>query len=276
MHRQRFVLLTALVLLVTAAVFAQPVVLDNSSTSLVHLCFGSGYWPNTEGRYAEGAFDISYTSALAHPTYLNVIHGYSQSGGSCNVKVYISTDPQTDHSMSDPHNHCCWFNADAATPGYYVDQFTSVNSATLTSFNIESYISAHPSSGYWVLFDQQDDPATEGIVMTWLGPQGHVGALAEALPIFPAVSRGTTCVPNPTTGTAEIHYSVSRPGKVQVAIMDATGQRVRTLFSGFKPAGSSCARWDGQTDDGAHAASGTYFSEVTTADSRSIGKIVLQ
>jgi hypothetical protein len=277
MLRRRFAVLATLALLAMTTLFAQPLVLDSSSTSLVHLCFGGWYWPNAEGRYAEGWLEVSYTAALAHPTYLNVIHSYSQSSGSCSVKVYISTARQTAVSQTDPHNHCCWFNADSATPDYYVGQFTSVNSpVTLTSFDIESYISAHPSLGYTVLFDQQDDPADEGIVMTWLGPQGRVGALAEVVPTFPAKSRGVTCAPNPTTGPAEIHYSVSHPGEVGVFIVDAAGRRVRTLYSGFQPAGSSYARWDGQTDGGARAASGTYFFEITTADARSIGKVVLQ
>ncbi len=61
-----------------------------------------------------------------------------------------------------------------------------------------------------------------------------------------------------------IVYSIAKPGKVEITILDILGRRVRTLVSDNLPAGPQEVRWDGRDDDGHMAASGHYFYRLTT------------
>lgn len=66
-------------------------------------------------------------------------------------------------------------------------------------------------------------------------------------------------VPNPTSGTTEIAYSLSSSAsRVRLSIFDAGGRLVRILHNGEAAAGEHRLTWDGQLDATA-AAPGIYF-----------------
>jgi hypothetical protein len=71
--------------------------------------------------------------------------------------------------------------------------------------------------------------------------------------------------PNPSRGAVRLEYSLARAAKIQLAIFDPSGRRVRGLESGWREAGASEARWDGARDDGGRAAPGTYFARLSIA-----------
>ena len=276
----KIILVSIITLITVICGYSQPVVLNNSTTSLWDFAFGGmQVFPNTGYRYAEGYVVSNYTSSLAHPTYLNIVHQYSQISGSCDVKVYISTSLQSTINVStDPHFHVSWWNASSANLGYYVGQFTSTwNSgiAILTSFNIESWIATHPASKYYILFDQQNNSYNECIYLAWLGPQGVMNDIIESSFNPTILSNNVNCLPNPTVNSAEICYSVTNTGSVSIKIVDCTGKVVRDLYSGIQTEGTHSIIWNCTTNNHRRASSGTYFFEVLTADSKSIGKIVL-
>jgi hypothetical protein len=72
--------------------------------------------------------------------------------------------------------------------------------------------------------------------------------------------------PNPFNPVARIPYSVASQGRVSVRVFDASGQLVRTIEDTNRVPGPYTAQWDGVTEDGALAASGTYFCQVHFAD----------
>ncbi len=71
--------------------------------------------------------------------------------------------------------------------------------------------------------------------------------------------------PNPFNPTTEIRYNIPSAGKVDVAIFNALGQKVRTLISQTQEAGLHSVVWDATSDFGQRVPSGLYFYSVTAA-----------
>ena len=68
--------------------------------------------------------------------------------------------------------------------------------------------------------------------------------------------------PNPFNGRVVIPYEVSQEGSVTLRVYNASGQRVRELYRGYRAAGRYRATWDGRDDAGQEAASGVYLWEL--------------
>jgi hypothetical protein len=68
-----------------------------------------------------------------------------------------------------------------------------------------------------------------------------------------------TLAPNPARENAWIALRLARASDVRLAVIDASGRRVRDLLRGALPAGTRMIRWDGRDDAGARAAAGVYF-----------------
>ncbi len=71
--------------------------------------------------------------------------------------------------------------------------------------------------------------------------------------------------PNPFNPRTRIRFELAAPGRVEVAIFDLRGRRVRSLVAGDLPAGAHERAWDGHTDEGRAAASGTYLVRMLAA-----------
>ena len=61
-----------------------------------------------------------------------------------------------------------------------------------------------------------------------------------------------------------IRFDLAAPANIELAVYNAAGQRVRTLFSGAQNAGAHTLTWDGLTDNGRSAASGVYLYRFST------------
>ena len=83
------------------------------------------------------------------------------------------------------------------------------------------------------------------------------------------------CSPNPFGQTANISYLLNRPGRVNLNIYNVYGQLVKSLNSGFQPAGWHSLPWDGRKSDGHNCASGIYFYRLTSGDKTYRGKLIL-
>ena len=75
--------------------------------------------------------------------------------------------------------------------------------------------------------------------------------------------------PNPFNPETWMPFQLSESGFASIQIYSASGQLVRTLDLGMKPAGfymtrSSAAYWDGRNGAGEHVASGVYFYTLKT------------
>lgn len=81
--------------------------------------------------------------------------------------------------------------------------------------------------------------------------------------------------PNPFNLSTSIKYQLPAPGRVDLTIHDALGQRVRTLVNKKQPEGHYQVQWDGRNDFGGWVASGTYFYTLKAGESILISKLMI-
>lgn len=65
--------------------------------------------------------------------------------------------------------------------------------------------------------------------------------------------------PNPFNPQTQIRFTLGDPGRVELAIYDLRGQKIRTLIAGELPAGPHAAAWAGIDEQGRGVASGLYL-----------------
>ncbi|MBI5804573.1 endonuclease [candidate division TA06 bacterium] len=83
------------------------------------------------------------------------------------------------------------------------------------------------------------------------------------------------CSPNPFARTATFSYLLNRPGMVDLNIYNVSGHLVKSINSGFKPAGRHYLVWNGLKDNGQACASGIYFYRLTCGEETYHGKLIL-
>jgi hypothetical protein len=81
--------------------------------------------------------------------------------------------------------------------------------------------------------------------------------------------------PNPFNPATSIRFELDRSMRVELAIFDLSGRRVRTLVSGTLPAGAHAEQWNGTDANGRGVATGTYFARLSTEEFQTVGKLVL-
>ena len=72
--------------------------------------------------------------------------------------------------------------------------------------------------------------------------------------------------PNPFNPSTKIAFNLDNDGPARLEIFNARGQLVRALSDGPLAAGRHELTWNGRTDGGRQAASGTYFYRLTFGD----------
>ena len=81
--------------------------------------------------------------------------------------------------------------------------------------------------------------------------------------------------PNPFNATIKISYVLPEFGQVRIVIFNTLGQKVRTLVDDKKESGQYEIIWDGLDDYGNIAATGLYFTTLTTTNKTQTLKILL-
>lgn len=74
--------------------------------------------------------------------------------------------------------------------------------------------------------------------------------------------------PNPFNPSTTIEYSVAERSTALITVYDGLGRRVRTLVSGEMGPGTYTTVWDGSTEGGFPAVSGTYFIRMTAGNGK--------
>ena len=65
--------------------------------------------------------------------------------------------------------------------------------------------------------------------------------------------------PNPFNNKTTIKFIASSVEPAEIIVLDAIGQKVKTLFNGLTKTGENIIQWDGYTDSGSSASSGVYL-----------------
>ncbi len=81
--------------------------------------------------------------------------------------------------------------------------------------------------------------------------------------------------PNPFNPQTTIDFQTAGDGIVEIAVFNMLGQKVKTLFSGFRAKGNGRVVWQGDTDKGVRASSGVYFYELRSATTTLRRKMLL-
>ena len=81
--------------------------------------------------------------------------------------------------------------------------------------------------------------------------------------------------PNPFNPATMIAFELPQAGFVRLAIHDARGRLVRTLVSGWQPAGTQRVQWSGEDDTGRRVASGVYHCRIVSGAHRAERSMIL-
>ncbi len=106
-----------------------------------------------------------------------------------------------------------------------------------------------------------------------LGPPG-VTAVEEGNQI-PRVFFLNQNAPNPFRGRTTIAFGLPKAADVSLVVYNAAGQKVRTLVSGHKEAGTYTVTWDGRNDAGQPVSAGAYFYKFQAGEYQSLKKMLL-
>jgi photosystem II stability/assembly factor-like uncharacterized protein len=90
---------------------------------------------------------------------------------------------------------------------------------------------------------------------------------AAALTLHPAA-------PNPFRDATTVRFEVPRAGRVELAIFDTRGARVRTLTDDARSAGVHEVAWDGRDESGRRVAAGAYFFRLRAGEETAGGKVL--
>ncbi len=81
--------------------------------------------------------------------------------------------------------------------------------------------------------------------------------------------------PNPFNPETTIAFTLDKEQKVELAIYNVRGQKVRTLINDIQPVGENKIVWDGTDDNGRNVTSGVYLMKLKRGIITSSGKIIL-
>jgi hypothetical protein len=113
--------------------------------------------------------------------------------------------------------------------------------------------------------------------------EAAVGGVVSGMGVVTAVARNDAPdaftlfqnSPNPFNPSTAIRYSLREDGRVSLAVYSVSGQKIRTLVDGVRPAGFHQARWDGRDDRGSTVAAGTYFARLVAGNYTRVVKMTL-
>ncbi len=81
--------------------------------------------------------------------------------------------------------------------------------------------------------------------------------------------------PNPFNPETVIRYQIPQSSRVELAIYDVLGRRVRLLVDRKQPAGRYAVSWDGRNDQGKPVAAGIYLYRLKSGDRVQMQRMVL-
>ncbi len=103
----------------------------------------------------------------------------------------------------------------------------------------------------------------------------HPTDVTEREPAQPGAFKLSANYPNPFNPSTTIEFELPETAEVELAIFNVRGERIKTLYSGQKPAGCYKMTWNGTNSNGSQVSSGVYFYRLKTADQQQTNRMVL-
>lgn len=92
---------------------------------------------------------------------------------------------------------------------------------------------------------------------------------------LPVAFRVLLNVPNPFSAQTTVAFELPTEGRVEMAVFNLRGERVRRLLDQVMPAGRHRLVWAGIGDDGRPLPSGVYWIKTLAGDRRDVHRTVL-
>jgi len=80
--------------------------------------------------------------------------------------------------------------------------------------------------------------------------------------------------PNPFNSSTTIEFDLPNPGKIEAAIYNIFGQKVKTLSDQHFPSGHTKISWAGDSDSGLSVASGAYICKVNFDNNQLVTRLM--
>lgn len=81
--------------------------------------------------------------------------------------------------------------------------------------------------------------------------------------------------PNPMNVGTRFHFENEAAGPYSISVLDVSGRRVRSIYSGSFEAGSHLVQWDGTDSHGRQVPSGTYYCVVDGGGAQLTQRVVV-
>ncbi len=105
------------------------------------------------------------------------------------------------------------------------------------------------------------------------GAKTEIGTTTVTATI-PSTTQLFAAYPNPFNPSTTLNYNLAKDGHVTLTVYDVLGRQIKTLLNQQQVAGDHSIQWDGSTDSGTTATSGTYLVRMQTTDFSQIHKVL--
>jgi flagellar hook capping protein FlgD/putative pyrroloquinoline-quinone binding quinoprotein len=104
--------------------------------------------------------------------------------------------------------------------------------------------------------------SSANVVHRYCVPWSATVAVRDEFHPGPAAAVLRSNAPNPFRESTRIDYELALPGRVEIAVFDVAGKRLRSWAREHAAAGAQSLVWDGNDDAGRRAPSGVYFCRL--------------
>jgi len=128
-----------------------------------------------------------------------------------------------------------------------------------------SFVGWHPDGETILLYTYEIGQSSE-LRYKAFDPDFYKSSPTAVASDIPAAFATIANFPNPFNPFTTVSYTVPVGGHTELSIYNLAGQKIRTLLSGYKPAGTHEVVWDGCDDNGMPVSSGLFVSRLKTGD----------
>ena len=124
---------------------------------------------------------------------------------------------------------------------------------------------------------------TDGQDYIWVGTSGNGlyrfdannATAVETEKQTPSSFTLSTAYPNPFNASTTISFTLNEPGKVNLAVYNLAGQKVREIAAGNYSEGGHTAVWDGKDDSGNAVSSGVYLARMESGGASKVVRMAM-
>lgn len=145
----------------------------------------------------------------------------------------------------------------------------ATNTSMEASYNyVDQEINGNGTWFYWLQnIDMNGNTAFNGPVRVTIDN--------TTTPVIPTVTQLNNIYPNPFKSLTRISYNTAKSQKVSIDVYNVLGQKVRSLISDHKNAGTYHIDWNGKDRSGRPCSAGIYYIKMSAGEYQSTHKIVI-